>query len=352
MEITEEQKNELNQFLSRHSFNTISRNELTAEFANQSPFNGWTLLYLATQSGNAKVARILIKAGADINQTNNVGNSLLWTAASSGHSEVAKLLIDEGAIVDKSRQGTPLLAAAQNGHTKVAQLLLERGAKIDGTMFGVKPLRAAVQNGHLDTFRLLFFAKKLSANPNPDFRIVQNSNTNPQISEIANCAPELFTNLRKNLNLISQADKLGLNPDEYSSMSSFGRLFYSFNFFRDTQQGNTTQIVLKALYDNFEKAENLENFLREFTEKTTPEQLSRFNLNDPESLSSLLQLSDQKNIPSGVSQQIAEFQGPFSEEKRTKSLKKHLNNEDVVGQHTASIVNRGNREQNHTEQDR
>ncbi|XP_022808803.1 uncharacterized protein LOC111345789, partial [Stylophora pistillata] len=52
-------------------------------------------------------------------------------AASNGDTRVARLLIKNGADVNKEGEETPLTAAAQNGHTDMVRLLIENGADVN-----------------------------------------------------------------------------------------------------------------------------------------------------------------------------------------------------------------------------
>ena len=80
------------------------------------------------------------------------------------------------------------------------------------------------------------------------------------IREILDCDQNLFKDLRDNLNLIAQADKDGLSPSEYNARSFSGWFFNSFNLFQATNPINTSQIVLKSLYEHFGRRESSRAF--------------------------------------------------------------------------------------------
>ena len=54
---------------------------------------------MASQNGHVEVVRVLIDAGALINQANTNGATPLLMASQDGHVDVVRLLIDAGATV-------------------------------------------------------------------------------------------------------------------------------------------------------------------------------------------------------------------------------------------------------------
>lgn len=158
MIITEPQKNQLNEFLEESGFNTISATRLNAKDVSQSLNDGDTPLYIAAQFGNLGIAKLLIKAGATVNQAKINGTTPLFIAVQNNNIAMAKLLINSKAIVDKARNdgATSLFIAAENGHTKIAMLLINGGAKIDiATSSGATPLFVTALNGHVEMAKIL-----------------------------------------------------------------------------------------------------------------------------------------------------------------------------------------------------
>jgi len=66
------------------------------------PLGGMTPLLYAAREGNADVARMLIGAGADVNQVEANGTSPLVVAIFNGHIDVARFLLARGADVNVS----------------------------------------------------------------------------------------------------------------------------------------------------------------------------------------------------------------------------------------------------------
>lgn len=94
------------------------------------PHLGSSPLITCAALNEPEAAKILIKAGADLNKKNNEGSSALITAIVFDHEEVAKLLIESGAdLSDKNNEGsTPLHTAAFFCRESVVQSLLDKGA--------------------------------------------------------------------------------------------------------------------------------------------------------------------------------------------------------------------------------
>ena len=97
------------------------------------------------------MVKLLLKAGADVNATNNSGISALDEAAFYGRDTVATTLLEYGANVNQLGYrdlATPLMVAAVHGNAGVAKFLLEFGANADATdRAGQTPLQIAQKLG-------------------------------------------------------------------------------------------------------------------------------------------------------------------------------------------------------------
>ena len=117
---------------------------------------GQTLLHDAALVGEAELAAVLIRSGADPDAKEVEGHTPLYRASTG---EVARVLLAAGAAVDVvsgPTRGTPLHQAARRGNVFVAQALLERGATIDARDAKEQtPLRRAVNCRQLPIVRLL-----------------------------------------------------------------------------------------------------------------------------------------------------------------------------------------------------
>ncbi len=85
----------------------------------------------AARTGSADLVRALLAAGADLQPTGHFlrQTPLMWSA-SEGHARIAHLLLEAGAPVDvRSQHGTTaLLLAARSGDVETARALLDAGA--------------------------------------------------------------------------------------------------------------------------------------------------------------------------------------------------------------------------------
>ena len=109
-----------------------------------------SILALAAGEGNARVVRVLLECGADIE--GGSGLSPLACAARRGRDETVRLLIERGADIeaDADGPGTALICAAETGQRSTVGLLLALGADVDAqSETGATPLMMATTCGHL-----------------------------------------------------------------------------------------------------------------------------------------------------------------------------------------------------------
>jgi ankyrin repeat protein len=128
-------------------------------------YSGFSPLHVAIDRGFAKqeetteIARILIKAGANLSSNNRGKVSPLHCACHIGNLTIAKELLalsSEGEDrVESAFYGTPVYAASFRGHLEVVKLLLERGVDVNAGMRGESPLEAAILEGHEEVAALL-----------------------------------------------------------------------------------------------------------------------------------------------------------------------------------------------------
>ena len=88
---------------------------------------GWTPLMLAADGGHASTVRLLLSAGADVNQVDNRGWIALHVAAMQGRTEVLAALLSRGADVRaRTAAGETALPMAEARHHDEAVRLRKR----------------------------------------------------------------------------------------------------------------------------------------------------------------------------------------------------------------------------------
>jgi ankyrin repeat protein len=117
---------------------------------------GQTLLHDAALVGEAELASVLIRSGADPDAREAEGHTPLYRASTG---DVARVLLAAGATVDVASgptRGTPLHQAARRGFVSVAQTLLDHGATVEARDAKREtPLRRAVNCRQIEFVRFL-----------------------------------------------------------------------------------------------------------------------------------------------------------------------------------------------------
>ncbi len=103
-----------------------------AERAANLPLGGFTPLLFAARQGSVDSARLLLDAGANVNETAPDGASVLVVASFSGHGELAALLLSRGAEPNAAGGGYAALhTAVLRADAPLVKTLLAHGADPD-----------------------------------------------------------------------------------------------------------------------------------------------------------------------------------------------------------------------------
>jgi ankyrin repeat protein len=108
---------------------------------------GFTPLLFAARQGGLETARLLVAAGANVNDVAPNGTSALVVASHSGHGALAMFLLEQGADPNADAAGyTALHAAVLRGELALVNALLSHGAKPDAVLAEATPARRASQD--------------------------------------------------------------------------------------------------------------------------------------------------------------------------------------------------------------
>jgi ankyrin repeat protein len=111
---------------------------------------GSTALLFAARSGDVESVRLLLAAGADVNDALPDGTSALVLAAHSGHGSVAALLLEKGANPDAAAIGyTALHAAVLRSDLNLVTALLAHKADVNAPITKGTPVRRNSQDFEL-----------------------------------------------------------------------------------------------------------------------------------------------------------------------------------------------------------
>jgi ankyrin repeat protein len=108
---------------------------------------GYTPLLFAARQGSLESARLLVAAGANVDDVAPNGTSALVLAAHSGHRALAAYLLEEGADPHAAGAGyTALHAAVLRGDAPLVAALVARGADPNAVLVTATPARRASQD--------------------------------------------------------------------------------------------------------------------------------------------------------------------------------------------------------------
>ena len=112
------------------------------EYVTEIPQGGYTPLLFAARVGDLASAKLLVAAGADVNDQPPYGTSATVVAAHSGHRDVAVFLLEQGADPNAAGAGyTALHAAILHKDAKLVRALLDHGADPDAPVRSSTPVR-------------------------------------------------------------------------------------------------------------------------------------------------------------------------------------------------------------------
>jgi ankyrin repeat protein len=121
------------------------------EYNRAIPFGSTTPLMFAARSGDLASARLLVAAGANVNDVDAWGVSVVALAAHSGFTNLVEFLLDRGADVNASRAGfAPLHAAIMRRDERLVRTLLTHGANPNLPLKDWTPTRRQSSDFHFE----------------------------------------------------------------------------------------------------------------------------------------------------------------------------------------------------------
>jgi ankyrin repeat protein len=127
----------------------------------QNDHGGLTALIFAAREGDLESARILVEAGADVNQTSEYGWTPLLTAIQNRYYELAMYLLDQGADPNIANKGGWVEGVtfewSRERTLEVMRLLIDLGADVNAqdTLDYRTALMGAAHKGHTEGVQLL-----------------------------------------------------------------------------------------------------------------------------------------------------------------------------------------------------
>jgi ankyrin repeat protein len=120
-------------------------NDIYTAFVGEVSRGGSTALLFAAAQGDVESAKLLLDAGADVNDAAPDGASALVFAAHSGHGSLANLLLERGANPNVISAGYAALhAAVLRGDLRLVKSLLAHGARVNAQIRnGTATIRAS-----------------------------------------------------------------------------------------------------------------------------------------------------------------------------------------------------------------
>ncbi len=115
------------------------------------PHGGETALMFAARVGDLDSAKLLVAAGADVNDTDAWGVSATTLAAHSGFCDLVEFLLDKGADASAAKAGfSALHEAIMRRDEKMVAALLEHGADANAPVKTWTPTRRSSEDWHFE----------------------------------------------------------------------------------------------------------------------------------------------------------------------------------------------------------
>uniref|UniRef100_A0AAZ3RPI8 Ankyrin 2a, neuronal n=1 Tax=Oncorhynchus tshawytscha TaxID=74940 RepID=A0AAZ3RPI8_ONCTS len=234
--------------------------------------NGYTPLHIAAKKNQTSVVSSLLQYGAETNVLTKQGVTPLHLASQEGHSDMTSLLLGKGAHVNTPTKSglTPLHLTAQEDRVNAAEVLAKRDANLDQqTKLGYTPLIVACHYGNV---KMVNFLLQQGASVN--------AKTKNGYTPLHQAAQQGHTHI---INVLLQH---GATPNT------------------TTANGNTALSIARRL-GYISVVDTLKVVTEEVITTTTTVTSEKHKMNVPETMTEILDVSDEEGECSCVGQQVS-----------------------------------------------
>ena len=120
--------------------------------------HGKQAIWTAIEFKHPEVVKLLIDAGANVNEAGEYGQTMVMLASDHKNLEILNLLIQAGADVNRPNDYkiAPLASAAEQGNKEIVEALIKAGANVNArNTYGGTALQVAVMRGSIDIVKML-----------------------------------------------------------------------------------------------------------------------------------------------------------------------------------------------------
>lgn len=207
----------------------------------------------AASHGDRKAVELLLKDGADANDTDIDGRTPLHYAAGNGHVEIVKILLANRANIQlvTNKGNTALHTATSKGYKEIVEILCQHlsrdkisdfvNAKTTST--GTTALHVAAKAGSIEILKSLLKFGAIYNITNKEGTIPVNISKDQKVSDLLNLVEQLFIDVKMgNVECISKLKKVKL--DEFLSITNA----------RNTQGSTLLQVATASGHKNLASA--------------------------------------------------------------------------------------------------
>ena len=149
--------------------------------------HGRQAIWTAIEFKHPEVVKILIDAGANVNESGEYGQTMVMLASDHKNLQILNQLIAAGADVNRANDYkiTPLASAAEQGNKEIVEALLKAGANVNArNTYGGTALQVAVLRGYTDIVKILIDAGADVARDRAELLEIAKRENHPEIEKM------------------------------------------------------------------------------------------------------------------------------------------------------------------------